>query len=253
MADDDNKQFNDSSNPDNNGSNGSNASGDDPVNNDQQSANSGNDDKDINALIEQQVSEKLSPIKEKLDKAYRDRDDAIKRASRSEEEAKKAKLDNLESEGKELEALQLRYADLEGKYTSLQSENTELTRDRYVSEATTGLDFRNDSAKRMAMQEITGQLVQDSDGQWVHKSGMSIKEFVESYAKNDDKSFLFKPKQSSGAESMAAPGAGKADPKAPYMTKPISQLTTDEMMKATQAGRFGEVTDVQAMTAMFGG
>ena len=204
-------------------------------------------------LVEEQVQAQLAPIKEKLDKAYNERDEARKAASRLEEEAKKARLETLESEGKEMEALQLRYSDLEGRYDAIREENIRLTRDQKVMEATTGLDFRNESAKSMAVREITNQLVQDSDGNWIHKSGVDIRTYVESYAKDDDKSFLFKPKTSSGAQSMGMPSAGNVDAKAPYMTKPISELTSSEMLQAVQAGRFGEVSEEMAMQSILGG
>jgi hypothetical protein len=58
----------------------------------------------------------------------------------------------------------------------------------------TGLEFRNKKAQDLAFQEVVSQLVQNDKGDWVHKSGSTVKDFVESFAKDDSNNFLFKPR-----------------------------------------------------------
>jgi len=207
------------------------------------SVDSKSSDEDTQKLIQdmatKMVEEQLAPIKEKLDKAYKERDELAAKAARAEKEAKAAEIKRLEEDGQELEAAKLRISALQGELDALRTENTSLTRDRIVSDATVALEFRNESAKKMATKEIIEQLVQNEDGTWKHKSGIPIKEFVEHYSKDEEKAFLFKPKNSSGSSTMQSGTPPSSTNKPDFLKKPRSQWTTDEMMIAIRDGHLG--------------
>ena len=96
------------------------------------------------------------------------------------------------------------------------------------------MDFRNDTAAEFAYRDVVSQLMQNENGQWVHKTGASIKDFIDSFRKDDDKEFLFKPKQSSGTGQQASHvSTGGFD-----SNKPLSEMSTDEIMAAAAAGHF---------------
>jgi len=214
-------------------------------------ANSEDTQKLLKEMAAKMVEEQLAPIKEKLGKAYKERDELAAKASRAEEAAKAAEIKRLEEDGKELEAAQLKISSLTGKLEALEAKNTELTRDRIVSDATVSLDFRNESAKKMAVSEIIAQLVQGEDGTWKHKSGIPIKDFVEHYAKDDEKSFLFKPKNSSGSSSMTSGQASDTTSKPEWTKQPTSQWTTDQMMEAIRKGWLGGGSLEEQMSSSF--
>lgn len=219
----------------------------------QQASKAAEDDSDTQKLIAEMaakmVEEKLAPIKEKLDKAYKERDELATRASKAEEAAKAAEIKRLEEDGKDLEAANMRLSALQGKLEALQAENTSLTRDRIVADATMRLDFRNDSAKNMAIKEITEQLVQTEDGTWKHRSGIPIKDFVEHYSKDDDKTFLFKPKNSSGSSTMTAGQATNTTARPEFLKTPMSSWTTEQMMTAVREGWLDEGKSLQEQMA----
>jgi len=215
----------------------------DGQNTDEKNVSSG-DNPDFHAMVEKMVSEKLAPMKANVEKAYSERDALNAKLAKLQEEAKAAEIQRLTDEGKDGEVLKLKLSELQGKYEAMVEQNTKLSRDQLVVTSIEGLSFKNEHAKRMAMQEIINELVRDNDGQWRHKSGASVKEAIEVYSKDPDKSFLFTPKTSSGASTVQGGGVGSAsiDQKAPFMTKPISQLTNDEMIQAQLAGRFGDLS-----------
>jgi len=171
-------------------------------------------DKDlIERLVKERVEESLKDIKSKLDGAYSARDEALKEKARLEQEKKEAEMKRLEEEGKHKELYEMkleeerkRAAEEKAKREALEARNTELTRDVAVRDALNGLPFRNQTAAEMAFKEITGQLV-NKDGVWVHRSGISVKDFVKAFSESTEQSFLFQPKSNSGAGS--GPGANQ--------------------------------------------
>lgn len=198
-------------------------------------------DDTIAKLVEQRVAEQLQDIKGKLDSAYEIRDEAIKEAAKIKEEQKTVQINKLEEEGKHKEVYELKLADLEGKLEARNSQITELTRNQAVREAISGLEFRNESASKMAYTEILSDLIQDENGAWIHKSGISIKEFASLYRKDDEKSFLFKPKQSSGVNTGTPTSALQSDPS--KLTKPLSEMSHEELMQSINAGAFNGSDD----------
>ena len=186
------------------------------------------------ALINKIVEERIAKAKAAIDKAYKERDEAVKKAVALEEERKAAKIAALESEGKHQEVAKMKIAELEEKLRLATEKNVQLTRDATVREALTGLDFRNEKSQQMAYRDIVDQLVQDEDtGAWVHRSGVSIKEFVSAFSKDENNSFLFRPKTNSGS------GVGGINSTGQKLNKKISEMTTEEILQAAASGKLG--------------
>ena len=190
-----------------------------------------------NDPIEQAVNERLSKMKENMDRMAKERDEALKKAVEIEQAKKQADIKRLEEEGKLQEALEMKLAEAEAKLKVFQEENTKLNRDSVVNSQLTALDFRNDRSRQMAYRDIVEQLVQNENGTWVHKSGTSIQEFVNSYSKSEDNSFLFRVKTNSGAGTSAPSGSSQTDTK-----KSISEMTSDEVLAMAAKGQLGNYT-----------
>jgi len=191
--------------------------------------------KEAEDMINRVVEERLAKIKASLDKAYQERDNAVRERVKLEEERKQAKIKLLEEEGKHKEVAEMKLAELQEKLALAESKVTELTRDSAVRNALTGLDFRNERSSQMAYRDIIDQLIQDPEtGAWIHKSGVSIKDFVTQFAKHEDNSFLFKPKTNSGGGNGGMSGTPKLDP-----NKKISEMSTEEMLQLAAAGKLG--------------
>jgi hypothetical protein len=161
--------------------------------------------------LEALVEARLKPIKDKLDGAYSQRDSEKARADALEKEKREAELKRLEDEGKHKEAAELKVAEAQRqadeerrRREAAEEENTKLTRDLDVKNALSGHNFRNDKAAGTAHREIVDELVKNSQGVWVHKSGASIKDCVEAFVKDDANSYLFKARASSGSGSDTA-------------------------------------------------
>lgn len=164
----------------------------------QQSQNTSQND-DLQAKIQAGVDAALKDIKGKLDKAYDERDKANKKLAEAEQREKEAKLKQLEEEGKHKEALEIKLNEANAKIGVLEQRITELTRDANVREALSGLNFKNEKASKIAYKEIVEDLVLNDKGLWVHKSGISIKDFVEKFSKDEEQAFLFQVKTSNGS------------------------------------------------------
>ena len=183
-------------------------------------------------IVDARVAEELAGIKEKLNNAYSQRDEAVKKAVAYEEERKKLEIERLEEEGKHKEAADMKLAELQARLTERDRQITELTRDSAVRDALKGLDFRNDTAADFAYRDVVSQLIQNESGQWVHRTGASIKDYIDSFRKDEDKEFLFKPRQSSGTGQQAtAVNTGGFD-----ASKSLEDMSLDEIMSAAAAG-----------------
>ena len=201
-------------------------------NNNEQNKDSGSDTNSED-LIDKKVNEQLAKIKENLDKAYKERDRAMEEAKSLAKAEKEMRLKMLEQDGKHDEANKLRIADLEAQNAALLESNTRLSRDSEVRDSLRGLEFKNDRSADLAFKEIIGNLVRDKDGTWAAKDGSSLREYVTNFAKDEENSFLFKAKQSSG--SGGAPLKGGTPPTdAP---KSLFDLTQDEVVKLAAAGK----------------
>jgi hypothetical protein len=197
--------------------------------------NGGADPKKTEELINQVVEERLAKIKASLDKAYKERDEAVRKAVALEDAEKQARIRALEHEGKHKEVAEMKLAELQEKLRIAESKVTELSRDSTVKDALAGLEFRNERSHQMAYRDVIDQLIQDPEtGQWIHKSGISIKEFVSAFAKDEDNSFLFKLKTNSGSGTGNPSGNPRLDP-----NKKISQMTQQEVLALAAAGKLG--------------
>ena len=188
-------------------------------------------DPEIQALVKAAVAEELKEVKAKLDAAYGKRDEALQRVAEFEQKERDAEVARLQEEGKHREAFDLQLAEMKASRDALVKRNIELTRDIDTRNALAGFSFRNEKAAKMAFEEVTSQLVQNEAGEWVHKSGVAIKDFVKAFAENEDNAFLFKQKQNSGN--------GSQDPKPPQGGKPKSlfEMSQDEVLKMAAEGK----------------
>lgn len=152
----------------------------------------------IAKLVADRLDSELAPIKGKLDNAFKARDEALAKVAEFEKAAKEANLKRLTEEGKHREVYELQIAEANARNEALEKRNTELSRDVTVKDALKSLPFRNDRASEMAFKEIVDNLVKNEAGQWVHRSGISVKDYCEAFSKDDNQSFLFKPKTNSG-------------------------------------------------------
>lgn len=186
-------------------------------------------------LVAERVEQELAPIKGKLDKAYAQRDETLARLAEFERKEKEARMKLLEDEGKHKEVYEMRLAEERAKNEALQRQNTELSRDVAVRDAIAGLPFRNARSQEMGFKEIVNNLVQNEAGQWVHRSGISIREYCTAFHRDEDNSFLFKPKTNSGS---GAPASGSGNSK-PGTEKPTSlfQMSQAEVLKLAAEGK----------------
>lgn len=185
--------------------------------------------------IEAAVQDRLKQMKDNMDRMVRERDEALKKAAEVEQAQKAAEIERLEAEGKLKEALEMKLAEANAKLKVFEEENTKLNRDNVVNTQLATLEFRNERSRQLAQRDIVEQLVQNENGAWVHKSGSSIQEFIDSYSKNEDNSFLFRVKANSGA--------GTATPSAPSQTdipKSLSEMTSEEVLAMAAKGQLGQ-------------
>lgn len=194
-----------------------------------------NNGADVEALVAARVDAALKKMKENLDKAYAARDTAEGKAKELEEKQRKLEIERLESEGKLAEALQKKLDDAVSENATLKKRVVELTRDVALSEQMNGLTFRNERAAKLAYKEIVGELVQDAEGEWKHKSGLSIKDFVKKFSEDEDQAFLFKPKQSSGTGlSRTADEGGKG---AKDKKTSLFDMSQEDVLKLAAEGK----------------
>lgn len=190
-------------------------------------------EKEIEARVTAAVEERLKPIKEKLDSAYSQRDEAAKRAELAELKAKELEIQKLKDEGKAVEALEAQLAAATARAAALEQQNTELARNNELRAALQGLKFRSDKASRSAFNDIVGELINDN-GVWKHKSGSSIADAVRAYAEDEDNAYLFTPVQNSGS------GADYKPPKhsqSPNETKSLFAMSQAEVLKLAKEGK----------------
>lgn len=192
-------------------------------------------DKDMIAkLVQERVEAELKELKSKLDGAYGSRDDALKKVAEFEQKEKELNLKRLQDEGKHKEAYELQLAEEKAKREALEKRNTELTRDVTVRDVLKGYAFRNENAADMAYREIVNQLMQNDKGEWIHRSGISIKDFVLTFSTSDDNSFLFKSKTNSGSGNTDSNKSG--NPSGEQKTS-VFKMTQEEVLKLASEGK----------------
>jgi hypothetical protein len=185
---------------------------------------------DIEAIVE----ERLAKMKANMDRMAKERDEAFKLKAEMEKSKKDADIARMKEEGKIQEALEMELAEAKAKLSLYEQDITSLRRDSVVNDALAGLEFRNEKSREMARREIVDDLIQNDQGQWVHKTGSSIKDFIESYAKNEDNSFLFRIKANTGAGTNTSAGVPNTTPK-----KSILEMSTTEVLDLAKKGQLG--------------
>ena len=186
---------------------------------------------EIQAMIKSAVAEAVKDVKVKLDAAYAKRDEALQKVSEFEQKERDLEIKRLQDAGKEREAFELQLAELKANQETLQKRNLELSRDVDARQALSAFAFRSEKAAKMAFDEVTSQLVQNEKGEWVHKSGVTVKDFVKTFAENEDNAFLFKQKQNSGNGSQNIP------PSSNTTKKSLFEMTQDEVLQMAAEGK----------------
>lgn len=184
-------------------------------------------------IIEKIAEERLAKMKANMDKMDKQLKDTIAENTRWKDKAKEAERKRLEDEGKHLELAEMKNAELKEQVKLLEEKLTGLTRDRTVEKAISSLEFRNDFARETAFNAIVNQLEQTSEGDWRHKSGASIEDYIKVFVKDERHEILFKPKSNSGTGANPS-GTGK-----PKSTKSITEMSTLEMLEAAERGDLG--------------
>ena len=195
-----------------------------------------------------QLKDKLAPeapaeiendkVKENIQKAYAQRDEMAKEIEELRTAKRDAELKALEEAGRKEEADKMRMEELKAQLAQAQSQVTGLTRDSALKGALASMEFRSDKAADIAYKDIVGNLIQDANGQWVSPTGQSIQDYVQFYSQDESNSFMFKPKQSSGSNAMAAAtNATSAPVKGSTNIKDMSGL---ELAQAIAEGKFDD-------------
>jgi hypothetical protein len=167
---------------------------------------------ELDALIETRVQERLAPIKGKLDNVYQERDTlnaeqaALKEKLEAyEEEQRQAAIKKLEEEGKLKEAYEARLADERSKRETAEREKSQLereralaSRDKELTMALAGLEFKSTKAHNTVLVELREQFSQDDKGLWIHSSGKPLEQVIRDYRQDPDNDYLFKPTTSAG-------------------------------------------------------
>lgn len=149
----------------------------------------------------------LKKAKAALDRAYAERDKERSEKAALLQAAQDAEIKRLEQDGKAYEALQAKLAQAEARAVTLSNQLDSRNRDDVVNQALRGVPFRSAKLAALAAQEITSQLVKDRDGNWVHRSGASIQDYIKTYVAEDENSDMFAPKTSSGTGLGITPGS----------------------------------------------
>jgi hypothetical protein len=178
------------------------------------------------------VQEQLKPIKGKLDSAFAERDAAQAKADAFEKKDRDAEIARLTEEGKHKEAFDMQLAEKDAKLAALSKRNTELTRDNEVTAVLATYQFRVNTAAEMTHDKLLAELVQTDDGKWVHKSGVSVRDFMKVFAENEDNAFLFKAKVSSGTGSKTTSPTSGTTPKSS-----IFAMTQEEVLQHIAEGK----------------
>jgi len=172
-------------------------------------------------------------FKQRMDALDQKRKDAETRVAEFERKEREAETQRLKDEGKLKEAYERELEDERAARRDLENRNTELTRDRDVEKALRPIEFRNDRAADMAAHTITSELVKNDQGEWVHKSGKSIADFVAEFVADEANAFMLKAKKSSGAgqdDVVVNPPEGKDK------SKSVFGLSQAEILKRAEKG-----------------
>jgi hypothetical protein len=191
------------------------------------------DDDIVAKLVEERLADALKDVKKNLDKAYQMRDELKARVTEFEKKEKEATIQRMREEGKHKEIYEMQLKERDDAIENLRKQNIELTRDLTINDVLKTLPFRSENASKMAFREIVQQIVQDESGNWVHRSGVSIKDFVTVFAKDDEFAFLFKSKANTGnGTTVSATGTVSTS-----SSKSLFDLSQKEVLKLAAEGK----------------
>lgn len=198
---------------------------------------------DVQKLVQEGVDNALAGIKVKLDSAFAARDEALKKVAEFEQAKREAEVEALKAAGKNKEAYELELLEKTEKFNSqiaeekakreaIEKKNIKLTRDAEVKSHFSTLVFRSDKATNMAFKEIVDELVLDESGNWMHKSGVNIADYIKAFSAHEDNAFLFKQKVSSGSGTtqLTRPSDGSEK-------KSLFKMSQAEVLKLAEAGK----------------
>jgi hypothetical protein len=189
--------------------------------------------------IDKIAEERLATMKSNMDKMAKKLEESAAAARKAEEDKKRLEKERMEAEGKHLELREMEVKELEAKYQAAQERITALTRDQELNRALAGLEFKTDTAREMAFNDIVRSLVQTDEGVWLHRSGVSIEEYLTKvFVKDPSREFLFKSKDNSGAGTQPKAGVGQ---------QPIGKLKDKsfaELMALAESGALGQFQQI---------
>jgi len=136
--------------------------------------------------------DEFAGIKKNLDRAYAERDELKDKLTKIEKEKRDAEIARLNEEGKHKEAYEMQLKERDDTISGLKAEITSLTRDVAVEKVFRGYEFRNERASELAFDTVVKELVQNDKGEWVHRGGKTIKDFVKAFSEDPENAFLFK-------------------------------------------------------------
>lgn len=200
----------------------------------------------IDALVQEKLSESLKDIKGKLDGAFAKRDEALKAKEDSdkklaelEKEKRDAELLKLQEEGKHKEVYEAQLATLKAEKDAADKEkedlkraNALLSRDIVIKTVVSKYAFQSDTAAKFVARDLTDQAVCNENGVWVHKTGITLDEYMETFQKDETNAFLFKQKRSSGSGSQTTQTT--ADTNA---SKSLFERSQAEVLKMAAEGK----------------
>jgi predicted RNase H-like nuclease (RuvC/YqgF family) len=178
-----------------------------------EAATGGERSEEFNRMVEEAANAKLARMKANQDAMSKKLEAETKARVRAEKAAADVQRAALKADGKELEAANMRIAELEEELKMTSTKLVSVTRDRELETALSSLEFRTNFAKISATDLIAKDLIQDTDGAWVHKSGASIQDYIKTLPKNDEFRDTFlksKDNQGTGAPTNKTTAKDKA-------------------------------------------
>ncbi len=183
------------------------------------------------AVPESVEAERIKALKESLDRAFAERDALAAKLADKEAKERELEIKSLKDAGKLQEAYELQLTQERAEKDRLKLRNIELTRDIELRDTLVNLEFRNENAARLARQEIERDLVQDENGEWRHRTGVSIADYVKAFVANKANEFLFKVKINNGS------GDSKPDSSSDSTSeKSLFDLSNEEILKRAASG-----------------
>jgi hypothetical protein len=183
--------------------------------------------------VEEKIKDALKDVKSKLDRVYAERDELAKKLAEKEQREREQEIERLKAEGKDREAFEMQLSQEKAEKEALRKKNIELTRDIELRDSLLGYTFKNDNAMKLARQEIVQELIQNEQGLWIHKSGVSIKDYVKVFSDNPANEFLFKAKANNGAGDLTTQQSSTTSSN----TKSVFEMNQDDVMKLAREGK----------------